>query len=200
MVEAWGTNIRDNFLPGCMNCLDESMSMWTNKFTCPGFMFVPCKPWPFENEYHTVSCCSSGIIWGIDLVEGKDCPTQLGQQQYENFSLTVGLLLQMLSPIYHKGFVVMLDTKFCVLKHIIELRKKGVYASALIKKQRYWPKYIKGDEIKAHFNNKNVGDMDSWAGTFDNIPFHVYAMKEPDYVISLMSTYGTNDHDNGKVT
>ena len=106
----------------------------------------------------------------------------------------------MLSPIYHKGFVVILDSGFCVLKGITELRKKGVFASALIKKWRYWPKYIKGDEIKAHFDDKNVVDMDSWVGTFDNIPFHVYAMKEPNYVISLMSTYGTNDCNNSKET
>ena len=26
----------------------------------------------------------------------------------------------------------------------------------------------------------------------DEVNFHVYAMKEPDYVMSLMSTYGTN--------
>ena len=70
MVEAWGVNMVENIVPGYMNCLDESMSIWTNKFTCPGFMFVPHKPWPFGNEYHTVCCCTSGIMWGIDLVEG----------------------------------------------------------------------------------------------------------------------------------
>ena len=142
-------NMKDNFIPGYMNCLDESMSMWTNKFTCPGFMLIPHKLWPFSNEYHTICCCLSGIMWGIDLVEGKDCPPQLGIQQYNNFGSTVGLLLCMLSPIYHKGFVVLLDSGFCVLKGIIELRKKGVFASALIKKWHYWPKYIKGDNIKA---------------------------------------------------
>ena len=26
----------------------------------------------------------------------------------------------------------------------------------------------------------------------DEVDFHVYAMKEPDYVMSIMSTYGTN--------
>ena len=93
MLEAWWTNMKDNFLPGYMNCLDESMSMWTNKFTCPGFMFIPHKPWPFGNEYHTVCCCSSGIMWGIDLVKGKDRPQQLGIQQYDNFGSTVGLFL-----------------------------------------------------------------------------------------------------------
>ena len=113
---------------------------------------------------------------------------------------TVGLLLRMLTPIFHKGYVVILDSGFCVLKGIIELRKKGVFASALIKKRRYWPKFIRGDDIKAHFDNKEVGATDSWAGELDNIPFHVYAMKEPDYVMSLMSTYGTNNRDNGKET
>ena len=62
----------------------------------------------------------------------------------------------------------------------------------LIKKRKYWPKYIKGDVIKQHFDEKTVGDCDSWKGNMDEVPFHVYAMKEPDYVMSLMSTYGTN--------
>ena len=26
----------------------------------------------------------------------------------------------------------------------------------------------------------------------EDVPFHVYAMKEPNYMMSLMSTYGTN--------
>ena len=78
MIEAWGMNMKDNFIPGYMNCLDESMSMLTNKFTCPAFMFIPHKPWPFGNEYHTICCYSSGIMWGIDLVEEKDRPPQLG--------------------------------------------------------------------------------------------------------------------------
>ena len=48
MIDAWGSNMNNAFALGYMNCLDESMSMWTNKFTCPGFMFVPRKPWPFR--------------------------------------------------------------------------------------------------------------------------------------------------------
>ena len=103
MVEAWRLNMVENFVSGYVNCLDESMSVWTNKFTCPGFMFVPCKPWLFGNEYHMVCCCTSGIMWGIDLVEGKDCPRPLGQQEFDNMGSTVGLLLRMLAPIFHKG-------------------------------------------------------------------------------------------------
>ena len=37
-----------------------------------------------------------------------------------------------------------------------------------------------------------TGDCNSWKDTMEEVPFHVYAMKKPDYIMSLMSTYGTN--------
>ena len=198
ILEAWNANMTEQFTPSWVSCLDESMSSWTNKYSCPGWMFVPRKPWPFGNEYHTVCCSLSGILWQMELVEGKDAPSQL-VPKFNNHGKTVGLLLRVLEPIFGKGNMVVLDRGFCVLKGIVELKKPGVYASTLIKKWKYWPKYIKGDAIKEHFDGKDVGDCDSWKGTMDEVPFHVYAMKEPDYVMSLMSTYGTNLR-NGKET
>ena len=53
---------------------------------------------------------------------------------------------------------------------------------------------------KDHFKDKEVGDTNSWAVQLDNVPFHVFVMKEPDYVMSLMSTYGTNSRDGYKET
>ena len=47
-------------------------------------------------------------------------------------------------------------------------------------------------EIKAHFDGKEVGDCDSWKRMMEEVPFHVYTMKEPDYIMLLTSTYGTN--------
>ena len=41
LIDAWNENMNEKFQPGWIPCLDESMSTWTNKFTCPGFMFVP---------------------------------------------------------------------------------------------------------------------------------------------------------------
>ena len=191
VLEAWNSNMTEQFTPSWVSCLDESMSTWTNKYSCPGWMFVPRKPWPFGNEYHTVCCSLSGILWQMELVEGKDSPSEI-IPKFNNQGKTVGLLLRVLEPIFGKGMVVILDSGFCVLKGIVELKKRGVYASALIKKRKYWPKYIKGDVIKQHFDEKAVGDCDSLKGNMDEVPFHVYAMKEPDYIMSLMSTYGTN--------
>ena len=45
-----------------------------------------------------------------------------------------------------------------------------------------------------------TGGCDSWKGTMEEVPFQVYAMKEPDYVMSLMSTYGTNQHSGKETT
>ena len=44
-----------------------------------------------------------------------------------------------------------------------------------------------------HFAEKEIGTTDSWAGKMDDVPFHVFSMKQSDCVISLMSTYGTNE-------
>ena len=134
----------------------------------------------------------------MELVEGKDSPSEI-IPKYNNQGKTVGLLLRVLEPIFTSGNVVILDSFFCVLKGIVELKKHGVYASALIKNQKYWPKYIKGGAIRDHFKDENVGDCNSWKGSMEEVPFHVYAMKEPDYVMSLMSTYGTNQRS-GKDT
>ena len=137
-------------------------------------------------------CCSlSGILWQMEIVEGKDAPLHI-VPKFNNQGKTVGLLLCVLEPTFGKGNMVVLDSGFCVLKGIMELKKCGVYASALIKKWKYWPKCIKGEAIKQHFEGKQVGNCNSWKGNMDKVPFHVYAMKELDYVMSLMPMYGTN--------
>ena len=63
IIEAWNANMTEQFTPSWVSCLDESMSTWTNKYSCPGWMFVPRKLWPFGNEYHMV-CCSLSVFFG----------------------------------------------------------------------------------------------------------------------------------------
>lgn len=191
MIAAWNKNMAEQFTPSWMNCLDESMSTWTSQWTCPGFMFVPRKPWPFGNEYHTICCAKSGVMWALEIVEGKDAPPQV-EPEHNDKGKTVGLLLRLTRQLYGTGKVVILDSGFCVLQGIIELAKHGVFASALIKKRRFWPKFIPGDEIKAHFELLQVGTAGSIRGQKDGVDFDVYCLKEPDYTMMIMSTYGTN--------
>ena len=120
-------------------------------------------------------------------------PSQRPPKNILDLGKTVGLLLRLTKPLWNTAKLVILGSGFCVLKGIVELQKKGVFASALIKKRRYWPKFIKGDDVKAHFADREVGAVNVWQGQLYDVKFHVSCMKEPDYVISLMKTYGTTE-------
>ena len=74
LISAWNANMEVEFLPSWINAIDESMSKWLNEYTCLGFMYVPRKPWKFGNEWYDAGCCSSDVIWSINLQEGKDRP------------------------------------------------------------------------------------------------------------------------------
>ena len=103
------------FGPGWVNCLDESMSPWTIKYTCPGHIFLPRKPWPLGNEYHSICCCQSDVMFRVEIVEGKDRPQEKPPEKFNNVTkngTTTALLLRLCEPIFHNGMVVILDSGF----------------------------------------------------------------------------------------
>ena len=191
MIKEWNNNMKEKFVAAWIVCLDESMSVWTNKWTCPGWVFCPRKPKPWGNEYHSICCGLSGIMFGIEMVEGKHCPPELNTDPKNK--KTIHLLLRLCKSIYGAGKIVILDSGFCVLEGLIELRKVGVFAGALVKKRRYWPKYVMGDMIDAHFTGMEVGSTDSYRGTLMDTQYDIFCMKESDYVMKIMSTYGGVD-------
>ena len=114
MVREWNFNIKE-FIAGWVICLDESMSIWLNRRTCPGWIFCPRKPHPFRNEWHTACCGMSGVMISTELVEGKDAPPDIQVRNAEH-GKTTGLFLRMLTTYYYTGTYVVLDSGFCVLK------------------------------------------------------------------------------------
>ena len=58
-------------------------------------------------------------------------------------------------------------------------------------KRRYWLKHIPGEDIIAHFMDKPIGAADAIKGELDGMPFYIFGMKESDYIMQIMSTYGT---------
>jgi hypothetical protein len=54
MIKSWNDHMAGIFLCAWVICLEESMSIWHNKWMCPGWVFCPRKPHPFGNEYHTI--------------------------------------------------------------------------------------------------------------------------------------------------
>jgi hypothetical protein len=76
----------------------------------------------------------SGFLYRLELVEGKDEPIQGRRKEFDELGKTVGLLLCLTKTIWGTVKVVVLDSGFCVLQGIVELKKRGVFAAVLIKK------------------------------------------------------------------
>ncbi|KAL7460042.1 hypothetical protein ACHAXS_000509 [Conticribra weissflogii] len=54
MISEFNMHYETKFTPSWLNCLKESMSSRLNQHY-PGFMYVPCKPHPSGNEYHSIA-------------------------------------------------------------------------------------------------------------------------------------------------
>ena len=91
---------------------------------------------------------------------------------------TIGFMTQMTECIWNIGKCCILDSGFCVLQGIVELQKKGLYSSAVIKKRRYWPAGVKGDDVINHFKDKEIGSYDALPGELDSVPFNLVCIKE----------------------
>ena len=42
-----------------------------------------------------------------------------------------------------------------------------------------------------------MGDTDSLHGILDGVSYDIFCMKEPDYVMKIMATYGGSDGEGG---
>jgi len=70
-------------------------------------------------------------LFDFEMVEGKDCPRELGAPEFDEAGKTGGLLLRLTKSMHNSARYVVLDSGFCVLAALIALRKVSVFASAL---------------------------------------------------------------------
>ena len=90
MLEACNFNMVTFFEAGWATCLDESTPFWTNIYTSPGFVWINCKPWLYRNKYQIIFCCISGILFGLEIVEGKDHPKERPKELLQFKGSTIG--------------------------------------------------------------------------------------------------------------
>ena len=114
------------------------------------------------------------------MVEGKDQPQELGTPEFAGYGKTAGLMLRMLKSYFGTGKYVILDSGFCILKALIKLKRHGIFACDLIKKQRFWPTGVPGKSIDQYMAGRKVGDVDDVQGTMEDMPYNLWAMNDPD--------------------
>ena len=93
-------------------------------------MFISWNLRPFGNEYNSIGCGKSIIIWAVELMEGKDQPKDMPSE-----GGTAALVLHLYKVIFGTRKIIVLDRGFCVLQALILLKNVGVFAAAVIKKR-----------------------------------------------------------------
>ena len=181
--------------PGWLCCNDESMASFLSRW-CPGFTKVTRKPRPFGNLLHCGADALTKILYILELQEGKDRPTHLPADEFHHLFPGEGhtgpLMMRLCKPLFGTGSVVIHDAGFCSIPALCQLKKRGVFASCLIKKKRYWPKFTKGGESEVHMEQCNIGDIDARQAQFAGEQYTIYLLKDSTYTLQLAANYGKN--------
>ena len=134
-------------------------------------------------------CPESFVV--VELVEGKAHPCQAFPLEYEDLgSKTVRLMLRIMKSYFTTGGYVILDYGFCVLKGLIQLRKRGYFAFFVIKNRRYWPSMVPGKYMEDDFGEVEVGETDAIQGIVDDKIYNLWGIKVTNYVMRMMATGG----------
>jgi hypothetical protein len=198
MQEAFNAHMKLIFSPAWAVCLDESMAKWLNEYA-PGWMAVGRKPRPFGNEYHTMACAQSHILFWIEMVEGKDRPPQLGPLQHvEAHGKLCGLVLRAAEGIKGSNRVIGMDSGFGVLAALPELRKRGLHGTMVMKKKKYWPKGLPGDKILEALRMEEVGTTQVLAGKFKGEKIWIGCQVDSKHTTLIANTWSTTERTGNK--
>ena len=91
--------------------------------------------------------------------------------------------------------------RFLCVGGLDQILKNGVYAASVIKKRRYWPKYVPGDDVDNKLKDNTIGKNRVMSGKLNNEKYNFFIMKEPAFIMKTMTTYGNLEEvDNQEIT
>ena len=192
--DGWHKNMVAHFYPSWVSVIGESTKEWINRYTLPGWIFVPRKPHPLGNEYHTILCDKSKFIYNVEIMEGGDRPIVMGKKEFEEKGTTAGLMVRMKNMLWRKGKVLFMDIGLYVLEVLILMVEKVFLGLVLIKKRRYWHKCVTAEEILQYMKKKEFGDVDTVQCSIIGDIYHIMAIKETNYVMLMMKKYEMLEH------
>jgi hypothetical protein len=197
MQEAFNDHMKGCFNAAWAVCLDESMVKWLNEFS-PGWMAVGRKPSPFGNEYHTMACAVLHVIFWIEIVEGKDRPSQLGPPLHvDHHGKLCGLVLRAAECIKGSNRVIGMDSGFGVLATLPELRKRGLHGTVVLKKKKFWAKGLPGNDILEALRMEDVGTTKVLVGKFKGEKIWIGCQVDSKHTTLIGNTWSTTER-NGK--
>jgi hypothetical protein len=190
VLDAFNNHMDKSYIQLWLSILHKSMNFWLDKL-CPGFMCVPWKPHPFDNEYHLIADGDEGkpIMWKVKLVEEMDWLRKAYgswafPSEFEQMPKTAKTMVEMTKPIHSQGKVVIGDSGFCVQDRVVACHQRGVFFQAYVKKQSHWPKGVP---------KALLGYCETLVQINDGVRFLVHCCRDSKYVAKIMSTHGMLD-------
>lgn len=170
LIGAFNSHMREVFHPGSFVCVDESMSMWSNRWTAPLWHYVPRKPTPMGFEFHDLACGDTGVIFNLELVGSVEHDKRIHSKM-----AAMILRLTQSAGIHNTNRVVIGDSAFPTLELLGLLRQHGLHGVFAVKKKRSWPKGIPGDLILGAVQGDGVeyGTAFAIEGKVGSTPFYV---------------------------
>lgn len=195
IVESWGRKLK-KYTQGPSGPPLWSLTTSRMGTSILSFMLSP-EGW---NLQHKEIRIYSLLLWWYKSSKAKleaDCrrqgSTSQSCQNFLDLGGSVGLLFRLTESIWRGSSLNSLGTGSCIIMGPMELGRRGLFASVLTKKWRYWTNRVRGNRGRERFWETEVGAIDAGPGLLGGIKFHMNVLKGCDYDMSLMLTYGTLD-------
>ena len=103
----------------------------------------------------------------------------------------------MTEGLHRSGRCIILDSGFGYVPSVIQLKAKGLFSTAYIKKHAYWPKYTKAQEAMDEMQGKDVGLISVRRGTYPagdgdrREEIYLVAQADSKHTSLMLSDWGT---------
>ena len=143
-IAVYNTNLEEALNPGQFLFVDESMNQWLGK-DAPFIKKIPRKPHPVGQEFKIVADAETSIILRLDLSgENKE-------REYDDIyganGKTIATVSRLAKPWFGSGRTIIADSWFGSPRMIQSMKEHGFYSIMAVKKRRFWPKEVPGDDI-----------------------------------------------------
>ena len=196
LIEAFNRNMRAQYVPSFLVCVDESMVQWTNPSTIPNFVYIPRKPTPMGQEFHTLADGTTKVIFAMEAV----LPLGSADRRYDALGKMNGVVLRLCEAgalFCDQRRILVGDSAFASVRLMQELHHRGIHSIFAFKKRRYWPKDIPGDDFPRKVQALPIGGCISRAGiTPDGFKFFLSGQMDLKPSL-LMATAGSNNQETG---
>jgi hypothetical protein len=146
-----------------------------------------------------MACAVLHVIFWIEIVEGKDRPSQLGPPLHvDHHGKLCGLVLRAAESIKGSNRVIGMDSRFGVLTTLPELRKRGLHGTVVLKKKTFWAKGLPGNDILEALRMEDVGTTKVLVGKFKGEKIWIGCQVDSKHTTLIGNTWSTTERNGGK--